>query len=393
MPAVQESPFLQLAGEASLQNEVGHNANATDQSNRLVQNNDVESSSEPIAKADFDISGEEMKRATVIDSDLRMSRRLKRGKNKENRKAEKPWRIGAVTEADDRAARNVKQKTSGKTRPKDEVQKEPLELQREQEAFEKGNLPQAQPHRRRSRTDCKIAALQRAKRCGGRAKSSVSQHAFSPNQSFSTATPSETPGLGYPAPSHPQNRQPLPHAQATSIAQSNTQLTPAPQLRPSPVPSSSSSYTPSLVAICYDCNVRTTDFPDSPYVLPTSCPTCQGPLIYRPFTAVKRISRSCHLPLDQRAAARAVLESNFGSNPRLSTESGRIVTGEEPKQEEGWGRKRRCTGAGKTSAKVAKMGLGGEKGKELAAVRIDSDETEDEDEVVFIREVTPYEIE
>ncbi|KAF6219915.1 hypothetical protein HO133_003740 [Letharia lupina] len=151
-------------------------------------------------------------------------------------------------------------------------------LKAEQKVFEKSGLKK-QPHRRRSRTDSKIAFLQRGRR-GRRGKSSSPQHRYSPHQSFSFAAPSEFPEPAdgeYPAASHPENQQLLPNAQANPIAQPNTQLQPAPQLQTTPTPS------PHLpVALCHYSNARINDLSGSPYDLPTSCPPCQRARVYRP---------------------------------------------------------------------------------------------------------------
>lgn len=211
MTAAQQSGFLQVAGRASLQGAVGHNANLTNRSKSRRQNNNVNFISEYVAEADFD------------QNDF-----------------------------------------SG--------------LKAKQKVFEKGGLKK-QPHRRRSRTDSKIAFLQRGRR-GRRGKRSSPQHRYPPNQSFSSAAPSAIPEPAdgeYPAASHPEYQQLLPNAQANSIAQPNTQLQPASQLQPNPTPS------PHLpVAICHDCNARINDLSGSPHDLPTPCPPCQRARVYRP---------------------------------------------------------------------------------------------------------------
>lgn len=211
MAAAQESGSLQVAGRASLQSAVGHDANLINRSKSLRQNNNVEIISEYVPEADFD------------QNDL-----------------------------------------SG--------------LKAEQKVFETGGLKK-QPHRRRSRTDSKIAFLQRGRRVR-RGKRSSPPHRYSPNQSFSSAAPSAIPEPAdgeYPAACHPDNQQLHPNGQANPIAQPNTQLQPAPQLQPSPTPS------PHLpVALCHDSNARINDFSGSPYDLPTPCPQSQRARVYPP---------------------------------------------------------------------------------------------------------------
>lgn len=266
MAAAQESGSLQVAGRASLQSAVGHDANLTNRSKSRRQNNNV----------DF-----------IFDQN----------------------------------------DFSG--------------LKAEQKVFETGGLKK-QPHRRRSRTDSKIAFLQRGRR-GRRGKRSSPQHRYSPHQSFSSAAPSAIPEPAdgeYPAASHPEYQQLLPDGQANSIAQPNTQLQPASQLQPSPTPS------PHLpVALCHDSNARINDFSGSPYDLPHRVPrasvlesTDLPKRSLRPH--LKPSGRFRHLPPDQRPAARAALKAIIGINPRLSTGSALTATGQEPKQRGGAGQEK-----------------------------------------------------
>lgn len=107
-------------------------------------------------------------------------------------------------------------------------------------------------------------------------------------------------------------------------------------------------------------------------------------------------SRFRHLPLDQRPAARAALKSIVEINPKQSTGSAlKTSADDEAKQLNGRGRKRSWIACEKMSAKAAKRDHGAENGKGPAAVRVDSETTEDEDEgdVVVIKEVTHNDIE
>ena len=72
--------------------------------------------------------------------------------------------------------------------------------------------------------------------------------------------------------------------------------------------------------------------------------------------------------------------------PRLSTGLAVTARGDDLKQLDGQGGKRRWTAAENKLAKVAKRYPGGKNGKP-AAMFVESGVTEDEDEVVFIKEV------
>ena len=115
--------------------------------------------------------------------------------------------------------------------------------------------------------------------------------------------------------------------------------------------------------------------------------------MYRPFTAVEKTSLFRHLPLSQRPAPQEALESYSGTVHRRSTGSALTLIGEEPKKLEGRRGKRHWIGGEKSSTMIVKRGLGGEKRKELAVVHVAFEATEDEDEVVFIKEVAHNEFE
>lgn len=132
-------------------------------------------------------------------SGLRTIRLLEWRLNKENAGPEKPektWSVGAAIEAEEKTpASKLDQKTFRENRAKNENQNDLYELKREQEIFEEGaigKLPDAQPHRRRSRTGSKIAALRRGRR-GKRDKRSVVQKGHSPNESLNSATLRDIP--------------------------------------------------------------------------------------------------------------------------------------------------------------------------------------------------------
>ena len=358
--AGQEKEPLQLAGEAPLQNRSGHDPDVPNQSSRLGQNNNVEFTSAHIAEADFEWHWETNECAAMADSGLRMIRFLKWGTSKENAKPETPEktrRIEAATESEEgKVASKLNQKWSQENGEQKEIQDEISELKREKMLFEEGgigNLPIAQLHRRRSRADSKIALIQHGRR-GDRGKRAALQAEHSPNESSNSAVPINIPGPadgGYPAAIHPQNQQLLPKIRADCTVPLKTKFQSASQFQPNRTLAAPSS--PSLVAICHNCNVRITEFPGAPYNLPTSCPNCHCPLTYRPFEE-KTTSRFRHLPLDQRPAARTALKSSVGIDPRMSTRSALKISAGEPKQVDGPSRKRRWTAREKEPAKLAK---------------------------------------
>ena len=63
-------PAATAQGNESLQNEAGQDANATDESNRLGQNNNAETTPEHIAEADSDISEKKIKDKVLEQSSL-----------------------------------------------------------------------------------------------------------------------------------------------------------------------------------------------------------------------------------------------------------------------------------------------------------------------------------
>lgn len=151
-----------------------------------------------MTEAYSDISGEMTKRTMMADSDLWMNRPPEQGVNEA--------KVLPVKQRPGRkAARRLRQNTlQGKIQKKG-IQHDLSKLKSEQNVFETSNLKtpsQKHPHRRTSRADSKIAALQRGRQVPN---SPSPQHGNPSIQTLTTAAPHETQpptNGGYPSASN-----------------------------------------------------------------------------------------------------------------------------------------------------------------------------------------------